>query len=132
MAKPQSHVARPAPPPDLSGSATHSYALTALSEELRRERPFTEHGQNGLTLVHRDDLTVVLSVADKGRSIEERRSPGTTLVMVLAGAVSIRPSGGEAVRLEAGGAMAFGPDATHEIIAEESSSIITVIGTQSS
>ena len=127
--EPMAHFSRPSPPPDLSGTETHAFALRALADQLMHEKTFAD-GQNGLTLVHRKDLTVVLSVAASGHDIEERRSPGATWIHVLFGEVTVRPEDRPPLRINGGGAIAFGPDATHKIHADKTSALLIVIGAQ--
>jgi quercetin dioxygenase-like cupin family protein len=128
-AEPMAHFSRPSPPPDLSGTETHAFTLRALADQLMHEKAFAD-GQNGLTLVHRKDLSVVLSVAAAGHSIEERLSPGATWIQVLFGEVTVRSDGHPPQRITGGNAIAFGPDATHQIHADKTSALLIVIGAQ--
>ena len=128
--EPVSDFQRPARPVDLSDTAVHGFALGALAKKLMQEKAFTEHGQDGLTLVHRQDLTAVLSVSAAGRTMEERLPPGSRMIMPISGRISVRGGTAEAVRLTAGEAAAFGPDAKAEIYAEEASAVLIIIGAQ--
>ena len=127
--EPMAHFSRPSPPPDLSGTETHAFALRALADQLMHEKSFAD-GQNGLTLVHRKDLSVVVSVVAAGHEIEERRSPGATWIQVLFGEVTVRSDSRPPQRITGGNAIAFGPEATHKIHADKASALLIVIGAQ--
>jgi quercetin dioxygenase-like cupin family protein len=124
-------VRRPFRPVDPSEPTTPAFALRPLAEQLMQEDAFREHGRDAITLVHRPDLTAVLSVVAKGRTIDQnRRVPGPTLLVVLSGAFELRREGQETVVLGAETAATVAPEVDHVLVARESSTLLLVIGAQ--
>jgi quercetin dioxygenase-like cupin family protein len=124
-------VRRPFRPVDPSEPTTPAFALRPLAERLRHENAFREHGRDAVTLVHRPDLTAVLSVLAKGRTIDDnRRVPGPALLVVLSGRFELRREGQETVVLEAETMATVAPEVDHVLVAQEDSALLLVIGAQ--
>lgn len=124
-------VHRPFRPVDPSEASAPAFALRPLAERLMREEAFRAHGRDAITLVHRPDLTVVLSVVAKGRTIDENRHvPGPTLLVTLSGAFELRRAGQEPVSLDAQTAATVAPEVDHVLVAKEDSALLLVIGAQ--
>jgi len=127
----QTTFERPFKPIELMPSMIEGFDLRALSEQLMTEEPFTEHGRNALTLVHRHALTIVLTVARAGKTVREHSSSGPTTVIGVMGSCTLSTEDNQTkIQLSDGTIAAFAPDVVHYVEAHSDSAFLIVIGAQ--
>jgi quercetin dioxygenase-like cupin family protein len=122
---------RPFKPIEFTPGTTDAFDLRTLAQQLMTEKPFTEHGRNGLTLTRDDNHTTVLTVAKAGKIVQEHSPPGPTTIVMLLGSVSLLTNGeGQKIPLSDGMAAAFAPDVAHRIEAHTDSAFLIMIGSK--
>jgi quercetin dioxygenase-like cupin family protein len=120
---------RPFKPIEFTAGTIDAFNLQALANQLMKEKPFTEHGRNALTLTRHDDHTTVLTVAKAGKSCQEHSPGGTTTIVMLSGSATLMTNGdNQKIPLTNGMAAAFASDVTHRIEALTDSTFLTMIG----
>jgi hypothetical protein len=126
----QSTFERPFKPVELSPETIEAFDLQALTHQLRLEKPFVEHGRNGLTLARDDQLTMVLTVAKEGKILLEPRPPGPVAMVVLSGSVTLTTEerSAQQISLDAGMSAAFSPDIIDHVEVHTESAFLILIG----
>ena len=123
---------RPFRPTSLSLSTVTSFALPDMAHQLMMEDAFGHTGHNALTLVHGDDLTVVLVVLKAQALLHDHQAPGPITVTPLSGCLEFSTTAGtEPLTLQVGDAAVCGARLTHRVKALEDSAFLLVIGGQS-
>jgi quercetin dioxygenase-like cupin family protein len=122
---------RPFRPHPLRPNELPVFALQAMARQLMTEESFAHSGRDALTLVHSKELTVVLTVARRGKLVDEHGPPGPAAIIALSGSISVKlTNAATVVRLEAPAATAVTRDADHVVEALEDSAFLIVIGEQ--
>jgi len=104
-----------------------SFHLGAEADQLRRERPWKEHGHNAITLAKYPDLCLVLEVLRAGSRIATREPEERLSLEVLAGRIRLR-AGGRTIQLSPGYLVVLDRATAHEIEAEEDSTFLLTVG----
>lgn len=120
---------RPFKPVELTPATIEAFDLQALAHQLKLEKPFMEHGRNGLTLARDEHLTMVLTVAKEGKMLLEPRPPGPVAIVMLSGAVTLTTAGAAPqISLDTGMSAAFSPDIVDHVEVHRESAFLIVIG----
>lgn len=93
-------------------------------------RGLDENTRRGVTLAKQGGLSVVLVQMKAGNRLDEHSAPGPTTVLNLAGRVRLRV-GTEEVLLLPHDIVVFGPGARHDAVAEQDSTLLITVGSQS-
>jgi hypothetical protein len=120
---------RPFKPVELTTATIEAFDLQSLARQLKLEKPFMEHGRNGLTLARDDQLTMVLTVAKEGKMLLEPRPPGPVAIVMLSGSITLATAGSEPqISLDTGTSAAFAPDMVDHVEVHTESAFLIMIG----
>jgi quercetin dioxygenase-like cupin family protein len=125
----QTTFERPFKPVELTPATIEAFDMQALARQLRLEKPFVEHGRNGLTLARDDQLTMVLTVAKEGKMLLEPHPPGPVAIVMLSGSVTLTTEGSvQQISLGPGMSAAFSPDIVDHVEVHTESAFLIMIG----
>ena len=99
------------------------FDLKTEAEALKFEPPWKAHGHNAKTLVHRDDLRIVLAAVKKGIRFHQHEHSSSVAIQVATGRVVIHLAS-EVVELLPGMILSIAPFLAHEIVAKEFSLLL--------
>ncbi|MEZ5364918.1 MAG: cupin domain-containing protein [Bryobacterales bacterium] len=103
------------------------FDLETLFAEMRTEAANSATGHAARTLVHEDDLRVVLVVLAAGGSIKDHRAHASTSIHVLRGAIGVGLDG-RSLELSAGRLLVLQRDVPHSVIANAESAFVLTLG----
>lgn len=97
-----------------------------LARTLRAEPHPAKDGHRQLSLIHRDELRILLFTFEAGGRLAGHRAPGQVVIHCLRGELDIEANGARH-RLKGGGALVLDPSVPHSVDAvAESEMLLTV------
>ena len=118
---------RPFRPIEITDSTVTSFSLLSMAEQLLKEDVIDQAGRNSLSLVHGNDLTVVLIVLKAQAVLHEHTAPGPITVTALSGHLEFSTAT-ESKPLRTGDAAVCAAHLPHSVKALEDSAFLLVIG----
>lgn len=115
-------MARPTPPKDGT-----EFNLSLIISELRNNEPYEREGRTAKTLVHMDDMRVVLVVMKEGSKMAEHDANATATVHTLQGEISLKLPRGE-VSVPDGQLLALGAGLPHDVTAVSDAAFLLTLG----
>jgi quercetin dioxygenase-like cupin family protein len=103
------------------------FNLDQKIEELRSLEPYEHEGRTARTLIHTDDLRVVLVVMKAGDRMKEHHANATATVQALSGELVLTLPERE-VTLPAGRLLALGKGLRHDVQANGDSAFLLTLG----
>lgn len=103
------------------------FDLDKKIDELRSLEPYEREGRTARTLIHTDDLRVVLVVMKAGNQMKEHHANATVTVQALAGEIDLKLPERE-VTLPAGSLLAMGERLRHDVQANVDSAFLLTLG----
>ena len=120
---------RPFRPTEITASTVTSFPLLSMANQLMTEDVLENTGRNSLSLVHGNDLTVVLLVLKDQAVLHEHIAPGPITVTALSGHLEFSTTTeSEPLKLRAGEAAVCAAHLPHSVKALEDSAFLLVIG----
>jgi quercetin dioxygenase-like cupin family protein/hemerythrin-like domain-containing protein len=105
-----------------------SFDLEEEMREMRALEPYEREGRTARTLVHADDLRVVLIVMRAGTRMEEHSVSATATVQTLRGAVALHLPDDTEIELSVGGVAFLEPGVRHDVEARAESAFLLTLG----
>jgi len=121
-------LARPFRPFDFAAGAVKDFQLGRIIDSLRLESAYRNDGCTAVTVARSDELTIVLTVIQKGSQVSEHKAPAPASVIVLDGKLSFSKHDGSTFELSSNDAVVFASDVLHMVKALEDCAFLIVIG----
>ena len=120
---------RPFRPVDLAATLLESFDLDDLVARLVQEPQYQDEGLAALTLVHDEQLSIVLAALRAGGELREHRAPASAMVTLIHGRATLLCDGGaKRTGMAPGTLVAFASGLDHSLVAEQDSACLLVIG----
>src|SRR5215471_1855142 len=122
---------RPFRPVELTPFTLTSFPLQAMAQQLMAEDTFQTSGRNALTLIHHQELTVVLTVLQAGAVLAAHHAPAPVTLLPLFGEIMLTSAAGQtSLTLAQGTGAVFAAYLPHRVEARQDSAFVLVMGGQ--
>ena len=121
-------LARPFQPFDFAAGAVKDFQLGRIIDSLRLESTYRNDGHTAVTVARSDELTIVLTVIQKGYQVSEHKAPAPASVIILDGKLSFSKPDGSTLELSRNDAVVFASGVSHMVKALEDCAFLIVMG----